>query len=439
MTERDSAKQKQESLELAVEAVDQLCDAELSEVVEVHEPQGRKAARAAVLRLRERFDEVPRFIADALDGARSSGELLSDDRLQGLAEVLQNADDANASEVRLLLREDDLVVGHDGDPVRLRHVLGLATPWLSTKSSEAGSFGRHGIGLSAMRSLSRTIEVHCSPYHIRLGDPTLSPIEPMDRPAAFDGDKWTVFRVPIGDDGLGMGMLADWLDRWGDAGLLFLRSVGAVRLLAPSEETVRRLSVCRTAATPIQLQDAAPSRLMHRQFVEAPGDLSWVVYTAEVESPRGVSRIRKANEPSTPIGVAFPLHEVRVGEVYAGLPVVETPLPVFVNAQFDPLTSRRELADTKWNGALLPLVADIWGRAVVDLFRRHPQAAWRAIPVGSSWDHETVSLVDRLNCAVLDKARRTVANEAGLEIPRKGFLKLSELVAPGEALERRKR
>ena len=128
-----------------------------------------RTARAAVLRLGKLFADLPRAIAKALDGARSSGELLSSDRLQGLAEILQNADDANAAEVRLVLRENDLLMGHDGDPVRLRHVLGLATPWLSTKGDEAESFGRFGIGLSALRSLSRTIEVHCSPYHVRLG------------------------------------------------------------------------------------------------------------------------------------------------------------------------------------------------------------------------------------------------------------------------------
>ena len=423
------------SLALAVEAVDWLCDNELSDGVEVYEPEDLRTAHAAVLRLQERFREVPKFIADALDGARSSGELLSDDRLQGLAEIVQNADDANATEVRMLLRETDLLVGHDGDPVRLRHVLGLATPWLSTKGGEAASLGRHGIGLSALRSLSRTIEVHCSPYHVELGDSTLSPIGPMELPAAFDPGNWTMFRVPIGDGSLEIGMLADWLDRWGDAGLLFLQSVGAVGLSAPGGETVRRLSVRRTEAGSEQLSDAPPGALVHRQLVEAPDNLSWVVYTAEVDSPEGVSRVRKAKEPTTPIGVALPLHEATVGEVYAGLPVVETPLPVFVNAQFDPLTSRRDVADTKWNQTLVPLVADIWGHAAIDLLRRNPQAAWRAMPVGSSWEQETVSLVGRLNHAILGKARTTVANGGDLEVPGKGWLKLTELAVESEPLE----
>ena len=378
--------------------------------------------------------ELPKTIAEALDGARSSGELLSSDRLQGLAEILQNADDASASEVRFVLREDDLLVGHNGRAVRLRHVVGLATPWLSTKGGEAGSLGRHGIGLSALRSLSRTIEVHCSPYHLRLGDPNLSPIGPMKLPDALGEGEWTIFRIPLGDGSLGVEELAGWLDRWGDAGLLFLRNTEAVELRESGGEIVCRLSVRRTA-TVSDVSDASPSAEIHRQFVEAPGDLRWMVYTAEVDSPKGVSRIRKAKEPTTPIGVALPLHEEQVGKVYAGLPVVGTPLPVFVNAQFDPLTSRNDVANSEWNRALMPLVATIWAHSAVDFFRRCPKAAWRAMPLGFSRDKEVVSLLVRLNDAILDSARTTVAKGAVLEVPGEGWFKLGELAVEHELLE----
>ena len=170
--------------------------------------------------------------------------------------------------------------------------------------------------------------------------------------------------------------------------------------------------------------------------MEAPRGLSWIVYTAEVASPTGVSRVRKVKELTTPIGVAMPLHEAGAGEVYAGLPVVETPLPVFVNAQFDPLTSRRDLADTEWNRALVPLVADIWKQAAVDLFRRSPEAAWRAMPVGLSPDEGAVPLlVGRLNGAILDTARTSVAEAVAVQVPQEGWLRLGELAVESEPLE----
>ena len=431
----ERARIDEQAVAVAVAAADRLFDEGGSDGKDAYEPEDVRTACAAVQRLGERFATLPRVIVEALDGARSSGELLSSDRLQGLAEILQNADDANASEVRLVLREDDLLMGHDGDPVRLRHVLGLATPWFSTKAGEAESFGRFGIGLSALRSLSRTIDVHCSPYHVRLGDPTLSPIKPIELPTAFDGEGWTVFRVPLGEGRVGPGKLAEWLDLWGDGGLLFLRNVGEVELRAPAGKPIRRLSVHRETTGPAQAS-ARTGAMVHRQVVATPGGLSWMVYTADVSSPTGVSRVRKAQESTTPIGVALAVHEAQAGQIYAGLPVVETPLPVFLNAQFDPLTSRRDLADTEWNRALVPLVADIWAHAAVDLFRRSPKAAWQAMPVGAMLEEEAVSsLVGVLNGAILDSARTSVAEGVVINVPAEGCLRLAELAIESEPLE----
>ena len=425
-----------EAIALAVEAADRLFDDTELDGENIYEPKNERAARAAVSRLEERFAGLPNVVAEALVGAQSSGEVLSSDRLQGVAEILQNADDAKASEIRLVLRENDLLVGHNGDPMRLQHILGLATPWFSTKSGEADSFGRFGIGMSALRSLSRTIEAHNSPYHVRLWAPTVSPIEAMKLPGAFGGQSWTVFRIPFSRAGVAQEELVDWLDRWGNGGLLFLRSVDEVALRTSTGETVKRLSIRRQAGNPVHVADASLSTALQRQLVETPDGLSWMVYTVEVASPPGLSRIRKAKEPTTPIGVALPLHETALGEIYAGLPVIGTPMPVFVNAQFDPLTSRRDLADTEWNRALVPLVANVWAHAAIDHFHRDPADAWKVIPVGPGSDEQAASpLVDTLNRAILDGARCSVAERIAVEVSEQGWLKLGDLAVESQLLE----
>ena len=180
MTERSNT--DNEMVLLAREAAEQLFNAKGSHSPSVYEPRCFRTARAAVGRLGELFERLPGSVADALEAAGRSGELLSSDRLQGLAEILQNADDAGASEVRLLHRDHDLLMSHNGEEMRLRHVLGLAMPWFSTKRDESETFGRFGIGLSALRSISRVIDVHCNPYHVRLAEPILSPIDPTFTP-----------------------------------------------------------------------------------------------------------------------------------------------------------------------------------------------------------------------------------------------------------------
>ena len=73
----------------------------------------------------------------------------------------------------------------------------------------------------------------------------------------------------------------------------------------------------------------------------------------------GVCRAHKKMESTTQVGVALPLHRADSGLIYAGLAIIGTDLLVFLNAQFDPLTSRRNLADTPWNRALVPLVSQV--------------------------------------------------------------------------------
>ena len=394
MTERNAT--DDESIILAREAAEQLFDAKGSHSPSVYEPPSFRTACAAVCRLRELFDQLPGSVADALEAAGSSGELLSSDRLQGLAEILQNADDAGASAVRLLLREDDLLMSHNGGEMRLRHVLGLAMPWFSTKRAESETFGRFGIGLSALRSISGVIDVHCSPYHVRLGEPIVSPIDPPVLPAGFDEEGWTVFRVSLTEGGIASEELVGWINRWGDEGLLFLRNVAEVTLRGSGGDTVRRLSVHRDVAKSIQPACSAVRLAVHRQHAKAADGRSWMVYSADVPTPTGVRRAHKKMEPTTPVGVALPLHRASVGQIYTGLPVVDTPLPVFLNAQFDPLTSRRDLADTPWNRALVPLVADVWSHAAVDLFRLKPAAAWPAMPTGIGSDSKEASSLARL-------------------------------------------
>ena len=425
-----------ETIQLARNAADQLFDATDARGSSAYEPRNLLGARTAVKRLGERFEQLPGSIAESLEAARINGELLSPDRLQGLADILQNADDARASKVRLLLRDDDLLIGHNGEQVLLRHVLGMGLPWFSTKRAESESVGRFGIGLSALRSISSVIEVHCSPYHVRLGQPNLSSIDPPLLPSGFDEVGWTVFRVSLTEGAVSLDELVGWMDRWGDAGLLFLSNVVEVRLHGPALETIRRLSVSREAASSIRLDGSAVFQEIFRQQVKLSDQSGWIVYSASVPSPSGISRTYKEVNSTTPVGVALPLHQVSRGRIYAGLPVVDTPQPVFLNAQFDPLTSRRDLADTSWNRALVPLVADIWSHAAVDMFSLDPVAAWSAMPVGFGLDADKgSSLAERLCAAIIDISRNSVAVRIHFDVDDGNWLGLTQLAVEARSLE----
>lgn len=424
-------------ISLAVDAAERLLNAQDGDPPPVYdEPGDLETANAALCRLGELFDQLPGRVRSALGRARAHAALLSGDRLQGIAEIVQNADDVRASQVRLLLRSNDLLVSHNGDPVQLRHVVGLATPWLSTKDEEADAIGRFGIGLMTLRSLSESLEVHCSPYHVRVGAPTVTPIKPLRLPTGLGGADWTTLRIPLNDRSVSLEEVVAWLDRWDDAALLFLRHVSRLTLLTSEGESIRELTLTRSDDADLSVGKDPVIQTATRQRVQASDGRSWVVYSADTPTPAQYSRARKATDSTTPIAVAFPLRPVSSGKVYAGLPVERTRAPLFVNAQFDPLAGRTGFAPNEWNEALVPLVAELWAEAALDLFTSNPRVAWHAMPITEPPMGDTSSsLVHSLEQAVADRAWQWLAPKLAFPVPGGGRVKLSELAVESLTLE----
>ncbi|MCY3802050.1 MAG: hypothetical protein OXG46_10770 [Chloroflexi bacterium] len=420
----------------AKEAAELIFHAPDPDAVADYEPRNTEEVNAAIRRFAELFDGLPGLVTRVLDAARDSGDLVSSDRLQGLAEIVQNADDAGASQVRLCLRSNELLVSHDGNPVRLEHVLGFAMPWLSTKGNEASTFGRFGIGLTTLRSLSTVFEVHCPPYHLRIGEPTLSCIERPSLPAPFQQSSWTTLRVPIETGDVSSEEIEKWLDRWDDSSLLFLRHVSRVTLLSPKGQLLRNLALSRLPSGQVQVVGASTTPVVLHYRAEASDGRSWVVYDADFSSPTGESRKRKATDKTTPISVAFPLQPSKVGKIHAGLPVAGTDYPIFASAQFDPLTNRLGFADTKWNKELVPLVADLWSEAAVDLFSKDPRAAWHAMPIVRANEQDgQESFVKLIEEEIACRARRRVSARLSFPVFGQEDVSLSRLAVEVLPLE----
>ena len=435
----DSLGHSVDLLTRARQAADQIFDLRDGDPPPIYdEPREVKAASAAVGRLAERFEDLPGRIRSALDAARDNAGLLSGDRLQGLAEIVQNADDVRASEVRLLLRPNDLLVSHNGDPVQLHHVVGLATPWLSTKGEEAGAIGRFGIGLMTLRSLSQTLEVHCSPYHVRLGAPTIASIELPDLPVGFNQAGWTTLRIPLSDRPVSLEEVVAWLDQWDDSALLFLRHVSRITLLTSKSEPIRELTLFRSSEADLVVDKGSGTRrTVTRQRIEASDGRSWVVYNTDVPTPSQVSRARKATDSTTPIAVALPLSPLHAGKVYAGLPVETTRTPLFVNAQFDPLAGRTGFADNEWNAELVPFVAELWTEAALDLFTRSPRVAWYAMLTIDPVEGDSASpLIRSLERVIAERAWQWLAPRLSFPVTDQDHVPLSKLAVEAQPLER---
>ncbi|MFJ1793104.1 ATP-binding protein [Kitasatospora griseola] len=374
------------------------------------------------------------------EGGQQGAETLSSDGLQILSEMVQNADDTGAREIRFVWRPSELLIAHDGHGVRLADLLLLGMPWLSGKTRDAEATGRFGIGLATLRALSRSWEVHCHPFHVRFTDLELAVAEPLELPAEIADERWTVFRIPLVDDVLPAAGLVRWFEGWSDGSLLFLRHLERITVAADGVEadggrssTVLRLS-WREIGRKRLVVGGAGAEVGVREAVTTDGSV-WRVYDTQVDSPAGAARRNKASGATMPVAVALPLRPGTEGSVHAGLPVASLDVAARVHAQFDPVANREGFAASRLNDALVPLVADLWEAAVLDVLGGVAPSAWHLIPLPPQpGDLAPAGLPHTLRAELLDRARGTVAGALVLPLGNGESVPLTDLAVEAAAL-----
>lgn len=364
-------------------------------------PVDAAAASASLAALAEEFQKLPPSIRGALGRATGNAAQLSDDRLQGLAELLQNADDEGAETAYFLVDDDRLLFGHNGSDFTLPDVWGLTIPWLSEKAGQAEKLGRFGIGLKTLQNLSETLEGHNGHFHLSLGRSSLRAIDLDPNWPNKPETVTTIFVVPFQHGATTEREIADWLKSWSDAGLLFLRSLRSVTLLDARGDPVTHVGLAVGDPEAIEL---AGGRAL-RTVLTARDGRTWLRYSRDAKSPSG-HRAGKSHHDTTSVALAFPRFDGDEGHIHVGLPVRSIGLPFRLGGQFDPLANRRDLADSQWNIDLVGLVADLWLDALLDLFHVDPRGAWAAIPLDVEYAADTFA-ASPLGEAVVDQLMTT--------------------------------
>ncbi|WP_432874829.1 sacsin N-terminal ATP-binding-like domain-containing protein [Kribbella sp. CA-245084] len=399
---------------------------------EFPEPEDAGAAAEAVRWLGKLLNGQFPAIRRAMQSAELNAAQLSDDRLQGLAELIQNADDTGATAASFAVTRDAsggrVYFTHNGSALRFRDVLALATPWLSSKTNESDSLGRFGIGLMTLRALSDTIEVHCAPLHVSLGSQQVRPISPMDLPP----DGRTTFVIPLRDHEFGLEDIRQWLLGWGDTGMLFLRNLARIDLIDPTSEDPEYFQLLREAKGALDL----PGGEVEQHTAVARDGRRWSVFSrAEPVSP-DVQRNLKAQGATTRLSVAFPVGHGDPGHLHAGLPIRPINLPFRVAAQFDPLANRRDIAETPWNLFLITAFSRLWLDAARYRFELDPASAWSCIPELSEFAQDTRTvgrLREAFESRLLVEERTEFTGTVKVRTPA-GWLRLCDLGIEPEIL-----
>ena len=157
------------------------------------------------------------------------GQLYSE-RTHFIFELIQNAEDAGATELTFELFEDRLEVPHDGRPFTEADVRGVCGVGKSGKSGDLTRIGRFGIGFKSVYAYTRNPRVYSSGEHFRIEN-YVRPFsaDPLDEPAPG-----TLFIFPFDHGTLAapaaIAEISSALNEMEPATLLFLTNIERVRI-----------------------------------------------------------------------------------------------------------------------------------------------------------------------------------------------------------------
>lgn len=97
-------------------------------------------------------------------------------------ELLQNAEDAGATEVRFILKEDGAEFEHNGDRLfSLRDVDAITSIGVSAKRDDPTNIGQFGVGFKAVFAYTATPEITSGEFHFRIRDLVVPDTEGLSR------------------------------------------------------------------------------------------------------------------------------------------------------------------------------------------------------------------------------------------------------------------
>jgi hypothetical protein len=305
-----------------------------------------------------------RTLADVLSdddysGIRSIVEELYPDRAHFIYEVLQNAEDKDASSARFELHTDRLIFEHDGQPFSESDVWGITNIGKSTKSGQVDKIGRFGVGFKAVFAYSETPHVWSPTFSFKITQLVL----PSELDHVSGLRKRTRFEFPFNnpkkDAATAHAEIGDGLKELDETTLLFLSHLTSIqwRIIGGGGGEVRRarrsehhFEVHRQLGgkniTSHFLRFDRPVDELERQQISIAFDLDLLPGVNRVDPDKAFSKQLRV-VPANPgrVAVFFPAEKETSG------------LRFHVHGPFVPELSRASIKDTPANEPLFGQVA----------------------------------------------------------------------------------
>jgi hypothetical protein len=383
-------------------------------------------AKGAVDRFGELVrDQLPIFRISQKN-ADKKAKSLSPRPFQGLTETLQNADDLGATVVRFAYRSSprpELLLIHDGRPVKLKDMGAMVLPWLSAKDDDDEASGRFGIGQKTLQALGGPIAMHCPPYHFEMrADHPVSTEAQAAIPGVYDPEaRETLLSVPLLPK-YDLESVKTAVAAMGVESLLFLGSVRRLEfhdLESGAAPDLYAIGLGESSTRPMMLGEEEVIVDTATIAVMSPSSesgRSFVRYWTRRPVPEGQERIDKNTGKITPLGLCIEQGGAGHGHLFDRVRMpVKVRFPVNLNAQFDPDAARTTILQLPWNVSRFEDLGAFLGSAALSAFEKDPAAAWSHVPLREEASDEDGWLSKRLKEDIADPCRERLA--AGLLLP----------------------
>lgn len=282
-------------------------------------------------------------------------------------ELLQNAEDMDASTVRFILDEDRIDFEHNGTKrdFQLNDIEAITNIGANKhKKDDPTSIGKFGIGFKSVFAYTATPEIHSGDYHFKIVRQMLPVFDEVENIPTSDpeGVSWTKFTFPFNSDRkskeAAYAESLDGLKKLDYSSILFLRNIQKIEYLLPNGELgyVERIEdashfvkiICKAPDASTEVQTTWLRFQRPVEFTDDKGSLKQlhisVAYALEQDANTKKTRIVQVPNGGK-VFIYFPTAKEHSG------------LRFHINAPFASTVARDSVRDCEENKKLIKLIA----------------------------------------------------------------------------------
>lgn len=232
------------------------------------------------------------------------------DNAHFIYELLQNAEDAHAKEVRFILHEEHIEFEHNGERLfSIEDVDAITSIGFSTKRDEATNIGKFGVGFKAVFAYTETPQVESGDVHFRICDLVVPEPDGLSI-RSQTGDKQTRFILPFDNPKKSPEQARNEIERFinalGATTVIFLTHIRKIEYLLPDTSLgyIERIA---------HGQNRFEIRVQHPHEL-APSSTWFMLFDKEVKVEDEEAENERQKVKSCRIAVAFGLTPVGAKE-----------------------------------------------------------------------------------------------------------------------------